>query len=277
MILSPDHAREFFDVWASLDAFVNRRRAIVPGCQTAAECRGTTRASLRALRDALWREPTLLDAFVEDNPDALAPRAIAAADGFRHAVKDRFYVERVLKGHAVFISISTSRVYLVGGLAENVGDVLSRASPAGSALVADTVLLPFAGHIVWDGIVRVLSVGFGPEIRQNFKDKYLAAKARGQLIDTLDGAPRPAVPPKRGPDRRPAVTAVLRAVEELGKPDTALQGAAFRLLKPCARLALVTLDDRLDDHVLVAQLRSVRRALKQVEVALARLEDDPGR
>lgn len=64
---------------------------------------------------------------------------------------------------------------------------------------------------------------------------------------------------------------------QVGKPDTALQGAAFRLLKPCAQLALLTLDDRPDQDELAIQLRSVRRALKQVEVTLARLESDPRR
>lgn len=277
MILSPDDARVFFRVWASLDAFVNRRTAVVPDLQTSAEARVTGPVRLGPIRVALWREPALLDAFIAENPDGLSLDDLAIVGAFRHAVPGKFYVERVLKAHAVFVSTKTNQTYLVGGLTDRIDDVLAQNRPVGYAAVADTVLLPFRGGIVWDGIVGIHNVSFGPGMRQNFKDAYLTAKARGELIGTLDGAPRLAVAPKKGPDKRPAVTDVARAIEQLGKPETALQGAAFRLLRPCAQLALLTLDDRLDEHELVAQLRSVRRALKQVEVALVRLENDPGR
>jgi hypothetical protein len=186
-------------------------------------------------------------------------------------VPGKFYVERVLKAHAIFVSTQTNRTYLVGGLTDRIDDVLTRNRPVGYAALVDTVLLPFRGGIVWDGIVGLHNVRLGQGILQNFKNIYLTAKARGELIGTLDGAPRLAVSPKKGPDKRPAVTEVVRAVEQLGYPDTALQGAAFRLLKPCAQLALLTLHDRRDEDEMVSQLRSVRRALKQVEVALARL------
>lgn len=189
----------------------------------------------------------------------------------------KFYVERVLKAHAVFVSTTTSRVYLLGGLTDRIEDVLARNRPVGYAAVIDTVLLPFRGGIVWDGIVGLHNVSFGPSIRQTFRDAYLTAKARGEIVSSLDGGPRAAVVPRKGPDRRPAVAEVIRAVEQLGKPDSALRGAAFRLLKPCANLALLTLDDRPDEVELVALLRSTRRALKQVEDALIRRESDPRR
>ncbi len=276
MILSPDEAVLFFAIWASLDAFVNRRKSVVAGYQTAAECRAGTPRNLRTIRDALRADPGLLDAFVAENPDALSDEALAEARGFRHAVRGKFYVERILKGHAVFVSTANNRVYLVGGLTDGVGEVLSRGQPVGYALLVETVLLPFRGRIVWDGIVGGHNVSFGPGIRENYKEAYLRAKERGELISVLDGSSKPRLTTRTGPDPRPAVDAVIRAVGQLSKPATGLQGAAFKLLKPAADLAVLTLDDRLDGDQLRVEVRALRRALKAVETALVRADIYPG-
>lgn len=277
MTLSDADADVFFHLWSCVDAFVSRRTGVDEDVQTPEDAHEAGPVQLGPIRAALWRERALLHAFIAENPDGLSDDELAVVGAFQHAVPGKFYVERVLKAHAVFVSTTTRRVYLVGGLRDRIDDLLASARPVGFAAVVDTVLLPFRGGIVWDGVVGLHNVSFGPGVRERFRDAYLTAKERGEIFSVLDGAPRTPAAPKKGPDRRPAVAEVVRAVEQLGKPDTALQGAAFRLLKPCAQLALSTLDERLDEDEIVSQLRAVRRALKQVEVALVRLEIDPHR
>jgi hypothetical protein len=178
-------------------------------------------------------------------------------------------VERVLKKHAIFILVSQpTRVYAVEGLTEPIGDVLSRMH-ARSAVMLDAVLVPYRGRIVWDGIVSALPIHFGPGIRRSYKAEYTRAKERGEILETLGEAPREAKRPRRrAPDWRPAVDQIAAAAEALGKTDTALQGAAFTLLKQSARLAQAAVSD--DREEIFEAARKAERALRKV---LGSLED----
>ncbi|MDP2316382.1 MAG: hypothetical protein Q8P41_26020 [Pseudomonadota bacterium] len=271
MTLSPDDARAFFSLWYCIDAFVSQRRAVAPGFETPAQMRGAAPATVVRIRDVLWSDPTLLDAFVAENPFDLPADDLETAAGFRHAVKGRFYVERILKAHAVFVAATGKQVYFVRGLSERIDDLLARARPVGYGSMVETVLLPFRGTIVWDGFPIVHNISFGPGLRDTFKDAYRTAKARGEIVQSLGGAPRAAPLPTKGPDWGPVVAGLARAADGLGKPDTALQTASFRLLKQCAQLTQHTLDEPADEAALEASIRASRRALKHLEETFARL------
>jgi hypothetical protein len=267
MILSPTEAADFFTLLASLDTFTNRQLRVVPGLDDPDAMREAPLQQRHRIRQELWGKPTLLDDFVETNPFELSRELLADASLFRHAVSGRFFVERVLKKHAIFILVSQpTRVYAVEGLTEPIGDVLSRMH-ARSAVMLDAVLLPYRGRIVWDGIVSALPIHFGSGIRRSYKALYDRAKDRGEILETLGEVAREAKPARRrAPDWRPAVDQI--AAEALGRTDTALQGAAFTLLKQSARLAQAAVGD--DREGIREAVRKAERALRKV---LGSLED----
>ena len=62
---------------------------------------------IQNLLSALALLSCFLDAFIAENPDGLSLDDLAIVGAFRHAVPGKFYVERVLKAHAVFVSTKT--------------------------------------------------------------------------------------------------------------------------------------------------------------------------
>lgn len=272
MILSADDAKAFFYLWLRLDTFTNQRVGLLPGVETLEQMRSHSLADMAAVRALLWKNSALLDEFLRDNPFHLSPGEVAEVQAFRCAVHGTFYVERCLKNYAVFILAGSSpRVFAVHGLTERIDQVLYRSGGLGYAAMVDTVLLPFRGRIVWDGMVRLQNVTFGAGIRSRFKDVYLRAKDRKQVVFSLQpGAAGPPLAVKSTRRWRPMLESITRQTEALGKADTQIQQAAFRLLKLSAQIAHMTLDEPADLEGLAASARKADRALKQVNDAIQR-------
>jgi hypothetical protein len=266
MILSPTESADFFRLMAALDTYTNLRLAVVPGLGDVESMRAAPPGKLHEIRTAGATTPALLDDFVRENPFALPENVIADARLFRHAVRGRFFVERVLKQHAIFIAMTDpATVYGVQGLTEPIDAVLSRAQPFGVAVMLDATLLPWRGRIVWDGVISLLPIMSGPGIRRAFKADYTRAKDRGEIVVALGSAA--VMKPKRAaPDWRPTLAQIVAAAEGLGKTDTTLQAATFTLLKHAARLAQAAVVD--DNEGVLDATRKAERALRKVITSL---------
>ncbi len=266
MILSPTNSEVFFRLWSYIDAYVNIRTNALPGIATPEQMRQAGTQQLFEVRKKLRDEPTLLDDFVRKNPFSLSSSELQEVQQFRRAVCGKFYVERCLKEHAIFISDGQGQpsVYAVRGLSQRIDEVLYRARGLGFAALIESTLLPFRSQIVWDGMVAVHNVSFGPGIRRSFKDAYVRAKERGEIVFSLEPAPpkRKSRPTGRG--HRPGVDAIVTAANGLGKTDTSLQGATFRLLKISALMARAALEESVDDLELTDLAKKAARSLKQI-------------
>lgn len=277
MILTPAESQSFFRLWACIDAYVCSKTNVLSGSRTPEQMTEVGPADLASVRSVLRDRPELLDDFVRLNPYDLSPEELDDVRGFRHSVGGTFFVERCLKKHAIFVGTDSDNpgVFAVGGLTERIDVVLTRGTGAGSSTMIAATLLPFRGRIVWDGIISTYNVSFGGGMRAEFRNAYLRAKERGELIVSLppgtDGpAASPAKPRRSGRDWKPAVDAIVLATEKLGKPRTAMQRAAFRLLKHAAVLARATLEEPEDIDVLFARLRDATRSYRQVSEAIER-------
>lgn len=272
MILSPTDAEAFFKMWGHLDAYVCRRTGAVPGIASPNDVREKcSTEDLARVRRALWTDPGILEAFSSDNPFGLSAEEIEEVRRFRHAVRGEFYVERCLKDYAVFLSVGDNpRAFEVRGLHDRIDEILQRTRPVGHAAMVETVLLPFRGRIVWDGLAVVNPLTFGPGIRRSFREAYLRAKERGEIITSLGEAPLAPAPRRKAPDWRDLAGEIAAASERLGRTDTSLQAAAFGLLKISARVARQALDDPEENDPLAADLRKAQRALNRLVDAFHR-------
>jgi hypothetical protein len=271
-ILSPQDSDAFVRLWSCIDAYVNTRTKVLPGFLTPEQLRGTKPDQLQQVRKNVWEQRTLLDEFVSENPFSLSSAELIEVQLFRHAVRGRFFVERCLKDYAVFVSAGQGApsVYAVGGLTERIDDVLYRGSGLGYATLVETTLVPFRGRIVWDGIVSLYNITFGPGARRGFKDAYIRAKDRGAVVLSLDPE---AVKPKArvvGPDWRPVVDSIVAASSKLGRANTSLQAASFRLLEVSALMAQAAVHEPFAGEELSGLLRKAERSLKQIWEALER-------
>ncbi len=106
-----------------------------------------------------------------------------------------FYVLRFLKKYTVFLTAKEPTVaYGVVALSEPFEEVIEQPLP----FFCKTVLLPFQGRIVYDGLLSGYNLIIGSNIRRELNDAYNAAKKRHGIVTSLPWHPEtPKAVPKR--------------------------------------------------------------------------------
>lgn len=174
MQLTSAETEFFYATWTPLLAFVNERKRIVPKLDPVAAPEGAAQ-----VRDALWEEPSLLDEFVRDNPAKLSAEALALAASWRHRHAGSFVLYRQLQRHMVVIEDGrAATLYGVHALRTP----LDRMVPWLPCMVKG-VLLPFGDRIVFDGLLTMYRIHYGPGIRSSLAETYRTAK--GQIVTRL--------------------------------------------------------------------------------------------
>jgi hypothetical protein len=134
-------------------------------------------------RTALYDQIDLIDSFVAENPLGVPEDELAIVSAWKNFVRGTFYAVRYLKDHAVFLtSDSPPKVYGVRALLSPFEEVIGPYLP----VMLKTVLLPFKGWIVYDGLVEPYRISFGGGIRRDLNEAYQKAKARYGIITSFD-------------------------------------------------------------------------------------------
>ena len=134
------------------------------------------------LRNALWADDRLREAFIADNPVGLAADDLALVASWEHRVAGEFFVFRYLKAHSVFLSTNSPvRGYGVLGLTSPIEDILGPYLP----LYVSAVLIPFEGRIIYDSLLLPYAISFGGGIQNSLKESYRRVQEREGLITTL--------------------------------------------------------------------------------------------
>ena len=86
----------------------------------------------------------------------------------------KFYVFRELKKYTVFLSTTDPPIaYGVLALSQPFEELIGPICRS----MTQTVLLPFKGMIVYDGLMSSYSISFGPGIRRSLNESFKEAKA----------------------------------------------------------------------------------------------------
>ena len=186
MILTPHDTQRFYTIWFPLLHFVNERRGLVPYFPaTYGPSHSVSPDDAVKLRDALWADDALREAFMAENAAGLAPADLALVASWKTRVTGDFYFFRQLKKYAVFLPQGDSpRAYGVLGLVSPIEELVYIPPPC----MVRTTLLPFENKIIYDSLLAAYNVYFGPGIRASLNDTYKAAQERGTLLTSLDVA-----------------------------------------------------------------------------------------
>ena len=189
MQLNPEEVRRFYALWHPLMLFVNRRLRLVP-FMLRLDFDGPWDASeVKKIRDAMWADDSLREAFVAENPAALSPDDLAIVDAWKYRKAGKFFLVKHLKKYSVLVG-DDSTVYGVLGLTSPLSEVVPF-----TPCFADAVLLPFDGHIIYDSLIVPFNVMLGPGYRRDLEQTYQDAKERGAIITSL--APAGSADPER--------------------------------------------------------------------------------
>jgi len=158
------------------------------------------------------------------------------------------------------------------GITDEIRDVFYWAQPP---ILVNTVLLPFKGRIIYDGIISAYRMFFGGGIKGELKEVYLTAKQNGRIVESLEpasekyGASARKKPQK---DWGPEVAAIVKASNKLKGENVPIQSEAFSLLKASARMAQTAATSSEDTEALWKAFKKVQRASRKLERALYRAE-----
>jgi hypothetical protein len=274
MNLSSEETALFYRLYYSVMVYTNRRLEIISDLTDPKDVGFRQPEEKIQMRDAFYEHPELLEEFLSENPYGFSRDELAIVASWRHGVVGEFYVLRYLKKYAVFLGTKPERLY----------GVLSPGNPlemtfAGYPLplYVKDVLLPFQGRIIYDGLLSVYSIHFGPGIRASMNETYSQLKAREGIVEQLvgpDGQPEVRTslarqkPRKAAPDWRPVVDGIVDQTEKMREADTPRQRAALGLLRAAARMAQAALHQPEDTDEHLQCLRSVRQALTRLEKTL---------
>jgi hypothetical protein len=144
-------------------------------------------------------------------------------------------------------------------------------------LYVKTVLLPFQGKIVCDGLFEIYNLYFGGGIKRSLKETYMRAKQNHRIIDTLEPSPQKAQKGKarQAPQNFAAELNDLaaRAKKLRGSADDpAIFKEAFSLVRAGIEFAQQAVTDPSDWVVLQQSLKKVRRAYSRTNTTLFREE-----
>src|SRR3954453_1979541 len=182
MILDPDDAERFFRLHKALSLFVNRRLKIAKPPARSKGIVALPPEQRLKVRDALVEHLDLIDTFVEENPYKLDPDELDIVRSWKDLVAGDFYVLRFLKRYTIFLTAKEPTVaYGVVALSEPFEEGIDQPLP----FLCKTVLLPFQGRIVYDGLLPGYNLIIGSNITRELNDAYNAAKKRQGIITCL--------------------------------------------------------------------------------------------
>jgi hypothetical protein len=102
-------------------------------------------------------------------------------ESWQYNIKGRFLLVTYLKNYAVFFDQESNFPYGVLALTDEFETILGSQLP----LVVETVLLPFKGQIIYDGLLIPYGITFGSGARRNINDSYQQAKTEHGIITSL--------------------------------------------------------------------------------------------
>lgn len=255
MTLPPEDGRLFFELMWKLQYYVNQKRGLHRNVSSMEAYAGLPTEKKLKARNELWKTSELIEAYVEENPDALPPEQLEIVLKWRKFIKGSFFILRHLKKGSIFVG-KDDKVYVVHGIQDPLDEVIpSYALPQ----MVEAILLPFKGRIIYDGLLSGYNIHFGAGIRLNLNHSYMLAKQRNYIITTLEPdleKPFSAKPKKDIAPRLKEVSSILAKV----KGGSPLQTSAIALARMSIQLSLAEAEGSIAPGELEKQARRLLKA-----------------
>ncbi|SLM32110.1 conserved hypothetical protein [Desulfamplus magnetovallimortis] len=272
MKLTEQEARKFFNLMWALQYFVNKKLAIIPDIKSVDEYAECNTEEKIEVRKALYKDKKYFDMFVKENPQNFSEEDLSVIREWKNFIDGDFHIERFLKKYTVFIR--GDQVYGVMGLYQGVDELIHSSH---LPLYVKTVLLPYKGKIVYDGLFQSYNIYFGGGIKRELKESYMIAKQNNRIIETLEYSPKTtkkkeaAKPVKNW---KPELDRLAKIAKNLrGSSDSpAIYSPAFGLIKASIEFARLAESDLDDQDSLYKSLKKVESALKKSYKVLDRQE-----
>lgn len=178
--LSANEVNEFFSIWLPLLDYVNKKKKLYPELDAMAVEKGMVPQIAGKIAEALWEDVSLIDEYLAENP-GLTEEEKEILCSWKQAKTDNFIYERQLPEGAVFIN-QDREVYIVKGTSLAFNVMLGgRTLP----LALTATLMPFRDVIITDGLIGLMDIPYGDDMKQEFRDISETAVKEKRLIKRL--------------------------------------------------------------------------------------------
>lgn len=270
MHLSEQDAELFFELTWSLQFFINKKTGEFPDIQTTEDYRDLSMEDKGTIRSTLYDSLELIDEYIAENPDDYDKNKLEIVSGWKQVVQGKFFIERYLKKHAMFIS-EDDEVYAVLGLYEGFDNMIHKSH---LPLFTKTALLPFKGRIVYDGLLESYSIHFGGGTKSSLKETYMRAKQNGKIVNSFDKKTK-SIKKKVNTKNYSKEISQLQAIAKKlrgGAGQPVLNSPAFSLLKAAIELADQTVVNQKDIDTVYDTIGKLDRARNKLVTILDRME-----
>ena len=180
MHLNESRASHLYDLLSALVLSANQAFGIVPAEELLLPDGSFDLDACREVLDRVWDDPSLIDDLVERNPLGLPPRVLVELTAWKNRITGpQLLLGYDARGRALF-SVGGSRVAVMG-IAQDIEEIIPEEPPT----IVFVTLLPFDGAIVYDTIVRLPPVSYGPGMR-GMLEREVRESDDYPLVETAD-------------------------------------------------------------------------------------------
>jgi len=182
MKLSADEVKQFYRLHGELMCHVYKNMNKGKTLSGPAAFRGLSLEEINELRGYLFDHQELIDSFLKEKGRSLPGDEYDIVQGWKQMIPGEFFLMRHLKNYSVFMDKEEpAHVYGVLPLIDEFENLLGPELP----VYLETVLLPFKGKIVYDGIFIPYNVFFGGNMKRSLNQSYQKGKATFGVITSL--------------------------------------------------------------------------------------------
>jgi len=168
MKLEKKEIDELFKLHKSLMFFVNKKKNLIKGISSISEFKGASTEKVVRLRNAVVKDPTLIDSFIQENPFKFTNEELKTIESWKEGISDTFYIVKYEKETTFFYHPDTQKCYGVLSLYDPLEDLLGPYLPR----TVETWLIPYKGRIIYDGLIVPYNIVFGKSFQKNLQAEY---------------------------------------------------------------------------------------------------------
>lgn len=268
MKLSEENVKLFFKLMMPLLVFVNKKLELFPNVSTVEEFEDLEMKDKAEIRDGLYAQIHLIDAFIDENPDDFPLKELTLVSKWKNYIRGDFFVERHLKKHSIFIG-GENEVYAVLGLKNTLKELIPKYVLPHRI---KTVLLPFQDQIVYDGFMVHYNIHFGRGITDELKHFYMKAKRRDEIIFSLDPTSPKQPKKKKKPAKnwKPLIKELTEKAAKLrgGSGQIELLSPTFSLVKASLELADLVTEKKIEYDDIYKCFEKIERNFNNIQKEL---------
>jgi hypothetical protein len=177
-LLPENEAKDFLSLYLRLLHFAGSKRGVIPKNATFQKFMNTSLETKLSCRDAVYAPSLLIQEFM-DSQEGLSEQEKLDAKGFERFIAGSFVAFKHTKNHTIFLPLKDAQIaYAVNSLTSDLGEMLD------TPVVINTVLLPFRGKILCDGLIKI-GTFIGRNMQASINDEYKKLKKAGKLLTEI--------------------------------------------------------------------------------------------